>query len=389
MQYVPEGSTFQRVLTANSSSVSLALPQIKAPRNGYCYVYLSNESNEHVYFDGFQVQHTRGRIIEEDHYYAYGLKIAAISSRKMGDAAEGHLQNNYQYQGDYSEMDEEIGWQDFDLRNYDPQIGRWVQQDPYEQFPSPYVGMGNNPVNNVDEDGGWSFGSTGALVGAAVGFAAPYVIEKITGKHIENKGAWGVLGALVGAGLGYGIAESLHPGSETTVPGEPRNGSKNFWQNFRAFYVGLAGVGAQVGNRMNKNLKGGNSYAVSPDMWSWTEDIKLSVHIELETVLPQWRIWNKPDAEGNKINATQYSTAGILWRSALSPIPLVPFREIPVLMNPFLFSVYPALPKFFPLFVTTPTFYIPTPFLAWPTYQILRKYVILKPKIRISFRRNP
>jgi len=36
----------------------------------------------------------------------------------------------------------------------DPQIGRWVQQDPYQQFASPYVGMGGNPVSNADPDGG-------------------------------------------------------------------------------------------------------------------------------------------------------------------------------------------------------------------------------------------
>ncbi len=45
-----------------------------------------------------------------------------------------------------------------------------------DQFPSPYTGMGNDPVNNIDEDGGWSSGLTGALIGAAVGFAAPYAI---------------------------------------------------------------------------------------------------------------------------------------------------------------------------------------------------------------------
>jgi hypothetical protein len=51
-------------------------------------------------------------------------------------------------------LDDDIGWHDFMLRNYDAQIGRWVQQDPYQQFASPYVGMGNDPINNTDPSGG-------------------------------------------------------------------------------------------------------------------------------------------------------------------------------------------------------------------------------------------
>ncbi len=87
-------------------------------------------------------------------YYAYGLKIAAISSRKFGDIAEGSLKNNYLYQGAFSELDDDIGWHDFPLRNYDAQIGRFVQQDPYQQFASPYLGMGDDPINIIDPSGG-------------------------------------------------------------------------------------------------------------------------------------------------------------------------------------------------------------------------------------------
>ena len=61
------------------------------------------------------------------------------------------------YQGAFSELDDDIGWTDFALRNYDAQIGRWVQQDPYQQFASPYVGMGDDPVNNTDPSGGLSW----------------------------------------------------------------------------------------------------------------------------------------------------------------------------------------------------------------------------------------
>lgn len=162
--YVGENSQNFRVNQGGVADASLTISNIKAPKNGYCFVYVSNESGEMVYFDNLAVAHTRGRIIEENHYYAYGLKIAAISSKKMGDQNEGQLNNNYQYQGAFSEMDEDIQWNEFFLRDYDAQIGRFVQQDPFQQFASPYIGMANDPINGVDPSGGiyipWSTIST-------------------------------------------------------------------------------------------------------------------------------------------------------------------------------------------------------------------------------------
>ncbi len=158
--YVGDGSTFERARQSdagNHNPSPLLLQEIKAPKNGYAFVYVSNESNEFVYFDNLKIKHTRGRILEENHYYAFGLKIAGISSNKMGDALEGKLSNESKYQGEFSDFEEELSWNDFELRTYDPQIGRWLQQDPYEEFSSPYVGMGNDPVNNVDPDGGGIF----------------------------------------------------------------------------------------------------------------------------------------------------------------------------------------------------------------------------------------
>jgi RHS repeat-associated protein len=128
---------------------------LKCPQNGYAYVFLSNATeNMFVYFDNFKVNHTRGRIVEENHYYPFGLKIAAISSSKLGTVENGHLQNRFGYQGAFAEEDEYTGWNEFELRNYDPQRGRWTGVDPYDQFNSGYLGMGNNPVNYTDPTGG-------------------------------------------------------------------------------------------------------------------------------------------------------------------------------------------------------------------------------------------
>ncbi len=40
------------------------------------------------------------------------------------------------------------------MRMYEPRFGRWLSIDPYGQFDSPYVAMGNNPVSGTDPTGG-------------------------------------------------------------------------------------------------------------------------------------------------------------------------------------------------------------------------------------------
>jgi RHS repeat-associated protein len=63
----------------------------------------------------------------------------------------------YGYQGQYAEKDEETGWNHFELREYDAIIGRFTSVDPARQFYSSYIGMGNDPVNGIDPDGGTTF----------------------------------------------------------------------------------------------------------------------------------------------------------------------------------------------------------------------------------------
>ncbi|WP_417921358.1 RHS repeat-associated core domain-containing protein [Christiangramia marina] len=77
-------------------------------------------------------------------YYPFGM---AMPGRNM----EGDYR--YAYQG--QEKDTETGKEAFGLRLWDSRIGRWLTTDPYNQYNSPYLGMGNDPVNGIDPDGGW------------------------------------------------------------------------------------------------------------------------------------------------------------------------------------------------------------------------------------------
>ena len=49
-----------------------------------------------------------------------------------------------------------LPFSDYGARMYDPERGRWLSQDPLQQYHSLYVFCGSNPINNIDVDGNWS-----------------------------------------------------------------------------------------------------------------------------------------------------------------------------------------------------------------------------------------
>lgn len=155
-----DGGVYQEQVagTIPSSGAKLGniIGTVKAPKNGYVYIYVSNQGNEAVYFDNLDVAIDAGNIIEENHYYSYGLKIAAISSQKASENNEGSLKNEYLYNNKELFDDGDINWYDYGFRNYDPQIGRFVQLDPLTfeyPFLAPYQYASADPIDNIDIDG--------------------------------------------------------------------------------------------------------------------------------------------------------------------------------------------------------------------------------------------
>ncbi|WP_333864789.1 RHS repeat-associated core domain-containing protein, partial [Chitinophaga sp.] len=125
-------------------------------RSGYLYVFLSNESQQDVYFDDLTVSMRHGPVMEETHYYPFGLVMPGISVKALRRPVNNILFNGktlQQIDGN-SVVDQE--WYDYGARMFDPQLGRWLSPDKLsEQYESvsPYAYALNDPVNAIDPDG--------------------------------------------------------------------------------------------------------------------------------------------------------------------------------------------------------------------------------------------
>ncbi|MGB0525514.1 MAG: RHS repeat-associated core domain-containing protein, partial [Flammeovirgaceae bacterium] len=118
--------------------------------SGYVKVYFENKGSIPIWFDDVSVEHIHNppkvEVIAYTDYYPFGAKMRESCLKGV----------RFGYQGEYAEHDTETGWSNFELRLYDPIIGRWLSPDPYAQYWSPYLAMGNNPVNQIDPNGGFS-----------------------------------------------------------------------------------------------------------------------------------------------------------------------------------------------------------------------------------------
>jgi RHS repeat-associated protein len=100
-----------------------------------------------LFFTDYEAGSNNIDILSYTDYYPFG---SPMPGRKYVPS------NPYRfgYQGQFAEKDEETGYNQFQLRLYDSRINRWLTTDPYNQYHSPYMAMGNNPLKTIDPNGG-------------------------------------------------------------------------------------------------------------------------------------------------------------------------------------------------------------------------------------------
>lgn len=168
---VDDNSGVRQVKGEPDELQTLAVDKMPVSKSGFLYVYTSNETPQDVFFDNITLGVNSGPLLEETHYYPFGLTMTGISANAL--VGTRYPENKTRYNGKELQNNEfgdatGLEWYDYGARVYDQQIGRWHTQDPLaDQMRrySPYNYGFNNPIRFIDPDGmapeGWIFITVG------------------------------------------------------------------------------------------------------------------------------------------------------------------------------------------------------------------------------------
>ena len=97
--YVSSSSGAVRAASTTYPAATLNTVAPGAPititKNGYLYIWVSNETQGwDVFFDNLSVQYKQGPLLEENHYYPFGLTMAGISDKSL---KTNYAENKYRF----------------------------------------------------------------------------------------------------------------------------------------------------------------------------------------------------------------------------------------------------------------------------------------------------
>jgi len=162
---------------------NLSTERVTTTEPGILVVYVDNQTmGKDVWFDNVQVLHYNTQVLEENHYYPFGLTISK--------SALGTTPQPLKYNGKELEKSFGLEWYSYGAREYDPQIGRFATIDRFASnfaSRSPYHYASNNPISNIDINGDSTWTTTNTIKNANGTTTTTYTTH-ITGKVLDLAG---------------------------------------------------------------------------------------------------------------------------------------------------------------------------------------------------------
>ncbi|MEQ8362972.1 MAG: DUF6443 domain-containing protein [Cyclobacteriaceae bacterium] len=148
-------------ISASGNLETLSLTDVVATKEGWIYVYLTNESNSlnEVYFDDMEVTLKESPVVQQIDYYPFGLQHNTSWTRASD------LKNDMLYNAG-SELNGQTKNYETFFRQYDPALGRFTAIDPLASSfagVTPYNYAFNDPIALNDPNGDSPGGRSGSV----------------------------------------------------------------------------------------------------------------------------------------------------------------------------------------------------------------------------------